>query len=116
MTWLDTDELRRQEVLADGIGWIGYPLEPLRLIRARRAPYGVKLPERCGVYFLFLRWALVYVGRTCRPNVRLRQHRDGRAIPFTHVAFVITPMLWHDEIEGEYIRLLRPPFNFALKR
>lgn len=92
--------------------------QPIAEIRARRIPYSVgRGPEGSGIYFLFLRWALVYVGKSVDMAARLRAHylniitRQTSVIPFDKVAAIEVNERWLLEVESYYIAKYRPPFN-----
>lgn len=95
---------------------------PLTEIRARRAPYRIGDGDGSGVYFLFLRWALLYVGQSVEVGSRLRAHfikrlcarqigYTGTIIWFNKVSVIPVPEYWLDEVESHYIATLRPPYN-----
>lgn len=93
-------------------------IRPLTDIRATRQLYRWNMGCNVGIYFLFLRWALVYVGQSVNVPSRLNSHRwaslgkgAGKPIPFNKVAVIEVPRYWLDEIEGHYIETYRPPFN-----
>lgn len=96
-------------------GWI----RPLPEIRATRVPYRYNMASwKCGVYFLFLRWALIYVGQSVGLSARLNAHRfasmgvgAGKRMPFNKVAMIEVPRHWLDEVENHYIATYKPPFN-----
>lgn len=94
-------------------------LLPLAEIRAMRQLYHWNMGDfECGVYFLFLRWALVYVGQSVCLHQRINGHRwaslgrgAGKRIPFNKVAMIEVPRPHLDEVELHYIRALKPAFN-----
>jgi hypothetical protein len=85
---------------------------PLVEIRGGRQHYRVGSgPVGPGVYFLFLRWALTYVGQSNNIAARLRAHHKGRQIPFNKFFAIGIPVFWLDKAEAFYIERDRPPFN-----
>lgn len=91
---------------------------PMDEIRRRRVPYRIGGgPDGSGVYFLFYRWALTYIGLSVCVGARLRSHcmnrvdRRTRVIPFNKYSVIDVPELWFKQVEGYYIRRERPPFN-----
>lgn len=89
-----------------------HPLPPLAVIRARRAPYRFRGgPQGGGVYFLFVRWALSYVGQSVDIAYRLERHYLARCVPFNAVAHIEADLYELDRIEAHYIRTLQPRFN-----
>lgn len=87
-------------------------------IRRRREIYRRGAgPLGSGIYFLFVRWALVYVGQSVRVADRLHSHfmnrvdRRTRLIPFNKFSVIEVPRPWLDDVEIHYIRALKPPFN-----
>lgn len=87
-------------------------------ISATRQLYrrGLDLPAS-GVYFLFQRGELNYIGRSVTVNWRLLTHymnrvdRKTRVIPFDEVAVIDVPRYWLDEVERHHIKKCQPPFN-----
>lgn len=66
-----------------------------------------------GVYFLYFRGTLQYVGQSIAPAARLHQHRQvGRVFDRAFVLPVPQSML--DQVEGALIRRFRPPLNVTM--
>lgn len=91
---------------------------PLAEIRARRQPWVVGCgPDGPGVYFLFMRWGLSYVGQSTCVCARLRAHRmnhfdrTSRVIPFNNWSAIEVPQHWLNEVEYFYINKYWPRFN-----
>ena len=90
-------------------------LSPLSEIARGRIAYRLgDGPSHSGVYFLFLRWALVYVGQSVKVSARLRAHRADRIIPFNKFSVIDVPRHWLDKVEYHYIAAHRPRFNLRL--
>jgi hypothetical protein len=95
--------------------------QPLEDIRAQRVVYSRGYgPCESGIYFLFRRWALVYVGQSVNINARLHAHYMKRAtdrhnaIWFNKVTTIEVPRYWLEKVEHHYISKYRPPFNIRL--
>lgn len=94
-------------------------LVPFAEVRARRRVYqsGDGPGYYSGVYFLFYRFALLYVGQSNAIATRLMQHeakrwiRPDRFIPFSSWAAVEAPREVVDAVELHYISALAPAFN-----
>lgn len=95
---------------------------PFSEIRARRQPYNLGDSDGCGIYFLFRRWVLLYVGLSVNVSARLRAHYmkrlcarytnyQGTIIWFDKVTVLPVPECWLDDVESHYIATLRPPYN-----
>jgi len=66
-----------------------------------------------GVYFLYFRGVLQYVGKSVTPASRLNQHRQvGRVFDQAFVLPVPQSML--DQVEGALIRKFQPPLNVTM--
>lgn len=66
-----------------------------------------------GVYFLYFRGTLQYVGQSIAPAARLHQHRQtGRVFDRAFVLPVPQSML--DQVESALIRKFRPPLNVIM--
>lgn len=65
-----------------------------------------------GVYFLYLKNTLQYIGQSTDPSARLVQHKKmGKT--FDRVLALPVPNFMLARVEGALIRLLRPPLNAA---
>lgn len=91
-------------------------------IRAKREVYRIGDGDGSGIYFLFKRWALLYVGQSVDVGARLRAHfikrlcarqvgYTGTIIWFNKVSVIPVPEYWLDEVESHYITTLQPPCN-----
>jgi len=92
-------------------------------IRASRLVYALNEgTDSSGVYFLFNRWALLYVGKASCIFARLRTHymnsldRRTIVIPFNKVAVLECPAPLNSDVEVYYLEKLRPPFNVKMHR
>lgn len=63
-----------------------------------------------GVYFLYLRGELQYVGQSIEPSIRLAQHRNAGKM-YDRAFLVPCPGFLMDKFEGALIRHFRPPLN-----
>jgi excisionase family DNA binding protein len=64
----------------------------------------------CGIYFLILNDAVVYVGQSRDCHARLREHeRDGKKFDKFHIIEAYPRDL--NRLEAHYIRKLSPPLN-----
>jgi hypothetical protein len=63
----------------------------------------------CGIYFLRKGPAIVYVGQSVNVYIRASQHRATK--DFDSVDFIPCPRERLDELEGFFIRLIRPAQN-----
>ena len=72
-----------------------------------RTPIGAT----CGIYFLFLRGACVYVGRSVKVYSRIEDH--FRAKEFDEWAWISVPMAELAEAELHFIKTLRPALNIV---
>lgn len=75
------------------------------------------MKKRWAVYDIFADDLLIYVGITCRPSVRLSQHKSHGVIPYFATMRVVE---WFDtrkaamEAERKRIKELKPPRNVNL--
>jgi hypothetical protein len=67
----------------------------------------------CGVYFLYLKGALQYIGQSLDPSARIAQHRSQGKV-FDHVFVLPTPAFMLGQVEGVMIRKFKPPLNLAV--
>lgn len=65
-----------------------------------------------GVYFLYFKNALQYIGQSSDPSARLVQHRKMGKM-FDRVYVLPVPSFMLARVEGALIRLLKPPLNTA---
>lgn len=68
-----------------------------------------RLQARCGVYFLRKGDAIVYIGQSVNVYSRVTQHEKGK--DFDSVTFVPCTQDQLNDLEGFYIRLIKPPLN-----
>lgn len=66
---------------------------------------------RSGVYFLMLEGEIVYVGQAVAVATRVDQHASIKQ--FDQVLFLPWPKSDLSQVEGAFIRLLKPPLNFG---
>lgn len=66
-----------------------------------------------GVYLLFNRGDVVYVGQSIYVSLRINQHRQKRVV-FTHFGFVPVPGDLLKPMETAYLHALCPPLNTYL--
>lgn len=69
------------------------------------------LPRTAGVYFLFDRDSLVYVGQAVNITARIADHLRESVKNFDSFAFVECHTEELDDIENHFIRALLPPMN-----
>ena len=67
-----------------------------------------------GIYFLFDRGNIVYVGKSLDIFVRIRTHYRDEAKVFDRWAYLKCPAEGLDEMEREYIELFQPYLNKVL--
>lgn len=73
--------------------------------------FAQKAPLDCatGVYFLFKKGKLQYVGQSINVYSRIQQHRGNK--DFDQAKFIACHRSKLDDMEGFFIRLLEPPLN-----
>jgi hypothetical protein len=77
-----------------------------------------KLPDvfgsgarRPGVYFLWLRDEILYVGSSGNVRGRVGEHDTYQTVVFDLATYLAVPWPWHMAVEAVYIRALNPPKN-----
>jgi hypothetical protein len=66
-----------------------------------------------GVYFLYLKGALQYIGQSAEPSNRLVNHRKAGKV-FDRVFLLPVPSFMLARVEGAMIRKFRPPLNIVI--
>lgn len=70
-----------------------------------------------GIYFLFLKGELVYVGRSLNVYARIQQHVDERIKEFDH-SFIqlVGSGISLSKLERQYIIAYSPKYNYEIKQ
>ena len=68
-------------------------------------------PQASGIYFLFYRGGLVYVGKADSPISRLKAHRLNSDKTFNEYGFIRVPRILTAYVEAPYIDALSPAWN-----
>jgi hypothetical protein len=108
---------------------IRYPAEFIRLQRIGRLqgddywqtilePHEILSMERVsfkqGVYFLYLKGSLQYIGTSSCMAMRFRDHRSAKKIEFDDTRCIAVPIAgWREALEAAYIERYPTPFNKA---
>lgn len=74
----------------------------------------VPIPECCrgpGVYFLCSSDSVIYVGQAISPMKRIGEHLSNSSKIFDRVFVLSVPKSMLDDVEGAFIRTLRPALN-----
>lgn len=109
---------KKPELVEAQVVGVGEFIQSRPEIRSRRISWtpgaGFQGP---GIYFLFLRYALVYVGQSVDIASRVQAHcasvvtRSSRFIPFTSFSWIEVPHCMLNAVELHYIHRDAPPFN-----
>jgi hypothetical protein len=100
-------------VVSPSIGSFDVPIE-LRAIANLLIPMPLESIENVsmsGVYFLASQGRLVYVGQSINVMSRIGAHFGAKTFDFAF--FVRVPPSDLDFVEGEFIRTLKPKYNFS---
>lgn len=70
---------------------------------------------QCGIYFLWNKAELNYIGSSLNVRSRVAQHTRAKKIAFTQARYLPIPFPWHLSVEAAYIDRYMPIGNIRHK-